>query len=144
MSHLTAEQKAKFLAMRKALDNFVVKIVESTTEINENVGIIRKWSPGSYSIGDVRLYENIPYKCVQAHDSTSNSSWNPSVASLWMQYHGTSVETARPWLAPTGAHDMYKSGEYMIWTDGNIYLCKSDTVYSPDTYAQAWEINNVE
>ena len=140
MSYLTTEQKNKLLAMRKALDNFVVKIVDSTTEINENVGIIRKWVPGNYVIGDVRLYENIPYKCVQAHDSALNPDWNPNVQSLWMQYHGTSIETARPWIAPVGAHDMYKFGEYMIWTDGKVYCCKQDTVYSPDAYSQAWEV----
>ena len=41
-----------------------------------------------------------------------------------------------------GAHDMYKSGEYMIWTDGNTYKCISDTNFSPVEYAQAWEIYN--
>lgn len=45
---------------------------------------------------------------------------------------------ALPWTAPTGAHDMYKTGEYMIY-DGKIYLCKSDTAYSPSDYAAAWE-----
>ena len=40
---------------------------------------------------------------------------------------------------PTGAHDMYKTGEYMIWTDGNTYKCIQDTNFSPEEYAQAWE-----
>ena len=40
--------------------------------------------------------------------------------------------------ASTGAHDMYKQGEYMIWTDGAVYCCKSDTIFSPGDYAQAW------
>lgn len=40
----------------------------------------------------------------------------------------------------TRAHDMYKSGEYMIWTDGNTYRCKQDTNFSPTEYAQAWEV----
>ena len=56
-----------------------------------------------------------------------------------MQYHGTTQETARAWAEPTGAHDAYKAGEYMIWTDGAVYRCVSDTVYSPEAYAQAWE-----
>ena len=87
------------------------------------------------------MYEGIPYKCVQAHDSTGNSSWNPAdTPALWMQYHGTSAETARPWIAPTGAHDAYKAGEYMIWTDGATYRCLSNTTYSPGDYAAAWEV----
>ena len=35
---------------------------------------------------------------------------------------------------------MYHAGEYMVYTDGNTYECVSDTVYSPDEYAQAWRV----
>ena len=136
---MTNEQRNQLIALRKALDNFVTKISDTPAEINDNEIVIRPWQPNTYSLGDVRVYENIPYKCVQAHDSTGNDAWNPpATPALWMQYHGTSVESARPWLAPTGAHDMYKAGEYMIWTDGKTYLCKMDTVYSPTDYSQAW------
>lgn len=137
---MTEAQRKKLYEMRKALDNLVAKIAESTEEINENVNAVRTWKQGKYAIGDVRLYNGAPYKCVQAHDSTGDASWNPEAApALWMQYHGTSAETARAWVAPTGAHDMYKSGEYMIWTDGAVYKCLTDTVYTPSDYAQAWE-----
>ena len=44
-----------------------------------------------------------------------------------------------PWVAPTGAHDMYLTGDYMVWTDGTVYLCKENTAYSPEDYAAAWE-----
>lgn len=136
---MTNEQRNQLIALRKALDNFVTKISDTPAEINDNQIVIRPWQPNTYSLGDVRVYENIPYKCVQAHDSTGNDAWNPpATPALWMQYHGTSVESARPWLAPTGAHDMYKAGEYMIWTDGSIYKCLIDTVYSPTDYSQAW------
>lgn len=132
-------QKEQFLKIRKVLDSFIDKIVDNPVEVNENPLIIRKWREGSYVIGDVRLYEGNPYKCVQAHSSINNPAWNPTVASLWMQYHGTSKETARPWIAPTGAHDMYKAGEYIIWED-KIYRCISDTTYSPNDYAANWEV----
>ena len=136
---MTNEQRNQLIALRKALDNFVVKISDTPAEINDNQIVLRPWQPNTYSLGDVRVYENIPYKCVQAHDSTGNDAWNPpATPALWMQYHGTSVESARPWLAPTGAHDMYKASEYMIWTDGSIYQCLIDTVYSPTDYSQAW------
>jgi hypothetical protein len=129
-------QRAELFAFRKALDGFVHKIVENAAEINEHAAVIRAWTPGAYVVGDVRMYDGIPYKCVQAHDG----EWTPDTTpALWMQYHGTSAATARPWIAPTGAHDMYKSGEYMIWTDGTVYRCLTDTVYSPVDYAQAWE-----
>lgn len=135
---LTPEHKAFLRKIRAALDKHIVNIAEDTVEINEYSQIIRKWKQGIYNIGDVRLWDSIPYKCVQAHDSTNNEDWNPTVASLWMQYHGTSKETARAWVAPTGAQDMYKVGEWMIWTDGTYYECLSDTNFSPVDYAAAW------
>lgn len=138
---MTEAQRKQFFDIRKALDGFVEKIVESPVEINNNPVAIRAWLPGVFVVGDVRMYQSIPYKCVQAHDSAQNPAWTPDATpSLWMQYHGTSIDTARPWITPTGAHDMYKVGEYMIWTDGQIYQCKSDTVYSPADYAQAWGV----
>lgn len=39
----------------------------------------------------------------------------------------------------TGAHDMYKAGEYMIWTGGTVKKCLRDTNFSPDEYPQDWE-----
>ena len=136
---ITTELENYLKKVRAALDKHIINISSDTKEINEYVELLRKWVPGNYVVGDVRLYEGIPYKCIQAHDSTGNETWNPSVASLWMQYHGTSVETARPWVAPTGAHDMYLAGEYMIWTDGFTYKCLSNTNFSPADYALAWE-----
>lgn len=138
---MTTNQREEFIAIRKILDGFVAKIVDSPAEINESMLVIRKWHPGVYNVGDVRLYEEIPYKCVQPHDSTKNEAWNPAeTPALWMQYHGTSPETARPWIRPTGAQDIYKVGEYMIWTNGTIMKCVFDTNFSPDEYSQAWEI----
>ena len=46
----------------------------------------------------------------------------------------------KDWITPAGAHDMYRVGEYMVYTDGSVYKCLADTVYSPEAYAQAWEI----
>lgn len=136
---MTEAQRAELLAMRKALDGLVGKIAGNTAEINENMVAVRQWEPGAYVAGDVRMYGGMPYKCIQAHDSTGNSAWNPAdVPALWMQYHGTSAETARPWIAPTGAHDAYRAGEYMVWNDGNVYKCMTQTNFSPTEYPQAW------
>ena len=106
----------------------------------QTAGFILPWKERDYKLDDVRLWEGQPRRCCQAHDSTGNSTWTPAVASLWAPYHGTTPETALPWIAPTGAHDMYKTGECMIWTDGKTYKCKQNTAYSPTDYAQAWEV----
>lgn len=138
---MTQAQREQFAAVRRALDGYVSKIADSPAEINANPAAIRAWKPGVYAAGDVRSYAGIPYKCVQPHDSTQTPEWTPAaVPALWMQYHGTTVETARPWLAPTGAHDMYKAGEYMVWKDGTTRRCIVDTAYSPVDAPSAWEV----
>lgn len=137
---MTEAQRKQFFSIRKALDGLVEKIVDNPVEVNQYTGAVRKWTPGAYAVGDVRQHVGVPYKCVQTHDSTANPTWTPEATpALWMQYHGTTPESARPWIAPTGAHDMYKAGEYMIWTDGRIKKAKMDTAYSPADYPQAWE-----
>jgi hypothetical protein len=105
----------------------------------ELLDYIPEWTEGVYVVGDVRKYEDQPKICCQAHDSTDNPSWNPTMASLWSPYHAKSAEYALPWIAPTGAQDMYKSGEYMVYTDREVYKCLQDTAYSPTDYAQAWQ-----
>ena len=136
---MTEAQRKQFFEMRKALDGFVAKIADSPAEINENPAAIRPWKEGAYAVGDVRMHEGAPYKCVQAHDSTGNPGWNPAATpALWMQYHGTTKETARPFIHPTGAHDMYLQGEYAVF-DGAIKCATMDTSFSPDEYPAAWE-----
>ena len=133
-------QTAKLSAYRMAMDAAVEAAREDTAAINRVATLVRPWKPGAYAVGDVRVYDSIPYRCVQAHDSRVKPGWTPDATpALWMQYHGTTPETARPWVAPAGAHDMYRAGEYMIWTDEQMYKCLQDTNFSPVEYAQAWE-----
>jgi hypothetical protein len=106
-------------------------------------GLIDDWAPDDYAIDDVCVHIGQVWRCCQAHNSAVN---NPDIipgsqdsAAFWFPYHASSAFDARPWVKPTGAHDIYKSGEYMVWTDGVVYRCVSDTNYSPQEYAQAWE-----
>lgn len=80
-----------------------------------------------------------PYECMTAYDGTVQQDWTIDNRTLWKPWHSRSVEYALPWEQPTGAHDMYKAGEYMIWTDGSVKKCVQDTNFSPDEYKQAWE-----
>lgn len=104
-----------------------------------------EWTLGSYKVGDIRLatYQNThqPWKCRQEHDTTTYPDITPDGSAwrtFWIPFHGTTPETAQPWIAPSGAHDQYESGEYMIY-NGTTYLCKQATTYTPDEYDQAWE-----
>src|SRR5699024_8372207 len=67
-----------------------------------------------------------------------NAAWY----TFWRPLHGKTPETARPFVPVQGAHDMYRVGEYMIYTDGITYKCVRDTNFSPTDYPQAWEAVN--
>lgn len=99
------------------------------------------WTPGQYSAGDIRTdpQTGYPRECILAHNSTVNPDWTIATATLWKPYHSRKKEYALPWEAPTGVHDMYRGGEYMLWTDYGIYKCLNDTNFSPLENPSAWE-----
>ena len=108
-------------------------------------GLYEDWTAGSYQVGDIRNANDQTWECYQAHDNATYPDINPDNAAwytFWRPLHGTSPETARPYVPVQGSHDMYHAGEYMIYTDGLTYKCLSDTNYSPDDYAQAWEVQD--
>lgn len=103
--------------------------------------IFRAWTPDDYTrkIGEVRVFGGSPYRVFVGHDSTANPGWTPTAApALWTPFHGTSIETALPWREPTGAHDIYKTGEMMVWTDGKVMRAMTNTEFGPDAYPLAW------
>lgn len=80
-----------------------------------------------------------PYECMTGYDGTVQQDWTIDNRTLWKPWHSRDPEYALPREQPTGAHDMYKAGEYMVWADGRVYLCKQDTNFSPEEYPQARE-----
>lgn len=94
-----------------------------------------------HEVGEVALHPSTGYprECMTAYDGTVQQGRTIDTATLWKPWHSRKAEYALPWEAPTGAHDMYKAGEYMIWTDNKVYMCKQDTNFSPAEYPQAWE-----
>ena len=111
-------------------------------DVFADAALLRPCTPGDYAAGDVRVQDGYPYKCCQAHDSTDNPDWDPATnRALWVPYHAKSPKWGLPYVAPTGAHDAYQDGEYMIWTDGQIYRCNTDnTVWGPDTLPDVWDV----
>lgn len=109
-------------------------------------GLFRTWERGVFVAGDIRVDPDnrYPYECITPHDSIVNTGDDYTIKNrtLWKPYHSRKAEYALPWEAPTGAHDMYKSGEFMVWTDEKTYKCIQDTNFSPAEYAQAWEVQS--
>lgn len=156
-----AEQKAKWLNHlyipnhTRSVQNSAEEIVKGTDPLSnlyymKTAGLYPEWIPGNYKGRDIVNYAGQTWKCIQAHDNTIYPDIKPDNVQTWHTFwaplHGTTVDTARPWVKPQyGTTDMYLKDEYMIYTDGNIYKCVSNTVYSPEEYAAAWEnISNME
>ena len=93
-----------------------------------------------HEVGEVATHPETGYpkECIQTYDGAVQQDWTIDTPSLWKPWHSRKPEYALPWEAPTGAHDMYKAGEYMIWTDGKVKCCVSDTDRGPDALPQNW------
>lgn len=114
----------------------------TSTQVISCAALLPAWAQGPYTAGQVVSHNGQPWRCLQAHDSSGDAAWAPGIApSLWGAYHSTVAKWALPWVAPTGAHDAYQAGEYMIWTNGQTYRCTTDnTVWGPDTLPSAWTV----
>lgn len=114
-------------------------LTEDKTLIISCAKLLKEWQPGKYELGDIRTDGKTPYECILSHDSIENPDWDISVRTLWKPYHSRKLQWALPWQQPSGSYDIYTAGEYMIWKDGNTYLCKEDTSFNPEEYTFAWE-----
>lgn len=130
------------MARRAARDARAAAPTAQADDVIADTALLLPWAPGKYAVGDVRTHAGQPWRCCQAHDSTGNDAWAPGAApALWAPYHATTSKRALPWVAPTGAHDAYQAGEYMRWTDEQIYRCTADaTVHGPDVLPSAWGV----
>ena len=110
-------------------------------------GLYSEWAEGKHTKGDIYNADGQTWECYQDYDNAVYPDIKPGEAA-WYTFnrplHGKTKETARAWVRPMGAHDMYHAGEWMIYTDGMAYLCKQDTNFSPEEYASAWEAENRE
>lgn len=105
--------------------------------------LCKEWKPGNHTVGENYNAMGQTWECYQGYDNATFPDIKPGDPS-WYTFnrplHGKTPETARKFVPVQGSHDMYRTGEYAIWTDGQIYRCKQDTNYSPADYAEAWEV----
>jgi hypothetical protein len=90
-----------------------------------------EWESGeTYAVGDRRQYNDLLYRCVQAH--TAQPDWTPDVTpALWVR---TSTEEWPEWIQPTGAHDAYNAGD-KVSHNGAHWISDIDAnVYEPGVY----------
>lgn len=106
-------------------------------------GFADTWAPGNHKTGEIYNANDQTWECYQDYDNDVYPGVQPSDPS-WYTFnrplHGKSPETARPFVPVQGSHDMYRAGEYAVWTNGKIYRCKNDTNFNPSDYPRAWEV----
>ena len=83
-----------------------------------------------YQVGDRIRYNDILYKCVQAH--TSQSDWTPDITpALWAE---VSIDEFPEWKQPTGAQDAYRIGDKVSHNEKHWISAIDYNVYEPGIY----------
>lgn len=100
---------------------------------SEQSMLFAAWVPGvDYSAGQLRQYNSILYRCVQAH--TSQTGWEPDVAaSLWAATNDPAEEWPA-WSQPVGAHDAYAAGDKVTHNDQHWISTIDSNVWEPGVY----------
>lgn len=158
---IVAEKEAQIIVLNEQKTELIAEKEEVVTNLNtvkqsvravftgrkddllvELMSIMEPWDAyGSYVPGDVRKHNGAPYTAIQASDPQGNLDWSPDkTPALWAVYHAQSAEFALPWVAPTHAEDIYKIGEWMVWTDGKKYEAIANTDRGPDILPNNWKV----
>lgn len=91
------------------------------------------------SIGGKRWYNSVQYKCIQPH--MTYEGYEPDkTPNLWNKVH---TEEIIEWYQPTGAHDAFRLGDLVRYTDNNVYESLIDyNTYSPEAYPTGWDLRD--
>lgn len=133
-----SEQKATTAVIKLLIQG---KQPTSDDERIKSGALYPAWAAGNHTVGEIYTTPEQVWECYQAYDNATYPDIKPDNAA-WYTFnrplHGKTTETARDFVHPTGAHDVYRAGECAIYNQ-HLYKCKSDTAYSPEEYAAAWE-----
>lgn len=114
----------------------IEKLAETLTDEEglQFVDLFVNWfTDTAYAVGDRVKYNDILYKCVQAH--TSQSDWTPDLTpALWTV---VSVEEWPEWVQPTGAQDAYMTGDKVSHNEKHWISIADNNVWEPGVYG--WE-----
>src|SRR5256714_15410628 len=78
-----------------------IAVVLCTVALPAPAQTIPAWQPNTaYSVGALVMFNNVEYKCIQAH--TSQVGWEPpNVPALWQPVSGTPAPSPTPTPTPT-------------------------------------------
>ena len=142
----SASKSAAFVA-RMLLPQLKLETQEDRLAVS---GLYPPWAEGKHEVGEIcntasrmEARWNQTWECFSPHDNAVYPDIAPGNAAwftFWRPLHGVSPETARFFVQPTGAHDIYKAGECVVWSDGETYRAKSDTSFSPADAPTMWAL----
>ena len=86
-----------------------------------------------YEANERIRYEDILYRCVQAH--TSQEGWEPpNVPALWVR---TSIDEWPEWIQPAGSQDAYNKGDKVSHNEKRWVSDVDNNVWEPGIYGWA-------
>src|SRR5215469_16947876 len=87
--------------IRKSLVVLALSIALCLASLPSFTQAIPNWAPNTaYAVGALVMYQNVEYKCIQAH--TSQVGWEPpNVPALWQPVSGSPTPTPTPAATPT-------------------------------------------
>ena len=143
-------QRKQFFEIRRLLDELVDGYAlndENTFNanaalINKNTAAFRVYvEDADYVRGDVRIdpADGVPYWAMHDHGVSSGHICRPSLSpTMWTHCHGTTLETARPFVAE--GHNPYMTGHYCTEGDVTARCTQDNVVHAPSVLPIAWEV----
>lgn len=117
------------------------KTPETADEIIKCSALWPEWEAGKHETGEIFLLDGAPWKVLAAYDNATHPDIAPGEtawATFNIPYHSTTRETARAWVKPNNATDIYQVGEWCVF-NGKYYVSKRGTDFSPAEYPADWE-----
>lgn len=150
------KQELEELRKRQDEQDKIIKATLETIVLSKDLNkeqkdnILNQYKPyqvgANYQANDKFVYNGKVYEVIKGH--RSQSDWLPeSTPDLYKEYlnveikneDGSTTEVVAEFRQPTGAHDVYNTGDKVLF-NGKIYKSKIDkNAYSPADYAQGWE-----
>lgn len=121
--------RARAYALRKLIEKASISLDDESAL--QGIELFPLWKDDAeYQVGDRIRYNDILYKCVQAH--TSQPSWTPDITpALWTE---VSIDKFPEWKQPTGAQDAYRIGDKVSHLDKHWISAIDYNVYEPSVY----------
>ena len=120
-------------AHAKKLRSLIVKASASLDDESalQGIELFPLWQTDTaYAVGDRVRYDEVLYKCVQAH--TSQAQWTPDITpALWTE---VSIDEWPEWKQPLGAQDAYRIGDKVSHLEKHWVSTLDYNTYEPSVY----------